>query len=356
MAVGEHEAVPVGPRRVRGVVLHRPGCRARGPAVPAPSPCPGGRSWRAAGRPWRTRGRGRSPWSSTSGGSSAGIGGDPTQRPPVASVSSRHECADGRPRAIAWGLALVTGGSRGIGAATAVALAVAGWDLVVSYREPRRRRRGGRPAMRRGREGRRPPSPPTCRRRTASRRCSAPSTTSTGGSTCSSTTPGSCRRAGPVVSYDAERLDAVLRLNVVGAFLAAAEAVRRMSMSSGGDGGVDRQRLVARAPCSAAPAIRRLRGEQGGRRRAHRGARRRGRQGGHPCRRRPSGPDRDGDPRARAARAPRVDAAARPAGSRRGGRRGDRLARLARGLVRHRHVAGRRRRPLTPRLRPAAAG
>ena len=44
--------------------------------------------------------------------------------------------------------------------------------------------------------------------------------------------------AGPVASYTAERLDAVLRLNVVGAFLAAGEAVRRMSTSTGGDGGV----------------------------------------------------------------------------------------------------------------------
>ena len=44
--------------------------------------------------------------------------------------------------------------------------------------------------------------------------------------------------AGPVSSYAAERLDAVLRLNVVGAFLAAGEAVRRMATSTGGDGGV----------------------------------------------------------------------------------------------------------------------
>ena len=44
--------------------------------------------------------------------------------------------------------------------------------------------------------------------------------------------------AGPVSSYTAERLDAVLRINVVGAFLAAGEAVRRMSTATGGDGGV----------------------------------------------------------------------------------------------------------------------
>ena len=44
--------------------------------------------------------------------------------------------------------------------------------------------------------------------------------------------------AGLVASYTADRIEAVLRLNVVGAFLAAGAAVRRMSTANGGDGGV----------------------------------------------------------------------------------------------------------------------
>jgi NAD(P)-dependent dehydrogenase (short-subunit alcohol dehydrogenase family) len=44
--------------------------------------------------------------------------------------------------------------------------------------------------------------------------------------------------AGTVDSYTPDRLDAVLRLNVVGAFLAAGAAVRRMATDRGGSGGV----------------------------------------------------------------------------------------------------------------------
>jgi len=40
-----------------------------------------------------------------------------------------------------------------------------------------------------------------------------------------------------VADLDAERIDRILRVNVLGAFLCAREAVRRMARSRGGDGG-----------------------------------------------------------------------------------------------------------------------
>lgn len=43
---------------------------------------------------------------------------------------------------------------------------------------------------------------------------------------------------GPVADMDAARIEQVLQVNVLGAFLCAREAVRRMARSRGGDGGV----------------------------------------------------------------------------------------------------------------------
>jgi NAD(P)-dependent dehydrogenase (short-subunit alcohol dehydrogenase family) len=135
------------------------------------------------------------------------------------------------------GLAMVTGGSRGIGAATATALAAAGWDVAITYRE----RSDAADAV-----------VEACRgvgRRAAAIRADLASAddleaafaavdTAWGRLDLLVNNAGVVSPAGTVSTYTAERVERVLRINVVAAFLAAGAAVRRMSTVAGGRGGV----------------------------------------------------------------------------------------------------------------------
>jgi NAD(P)-dependent dehydrogenase (short-subunit alcohol dehydrogenase family) len=135
------------------------------------------------------------------------------------------------------GVALVTGASRGIGAATATALAAAGWDVAVSYRE----RADAAAAV-----------VSECRaagRRAAALRADLASPDGVvvvfdsvdatfGRLDLLVNNAGVVSPAGPVSTYTASRLERVLQINVVAAFLAAGAAVRRMSTAAGGRGGV----------------------------------------------------------------------------------------------------------------------
>lgn len=134
-------------------------------------------------------------------------------------------------------VALVTGGSRGIGAAAVLALAADGYDVALSYRERRdaaegvvdRCRRLGRRAVAVAADLAEPE---------AVEPMFAAATDALGRLDLLVNNAGIVSPAGLVQSYSAERLERVLRVNVTSAFLAAGAAVRRMSTVNGGDGGV----------------------------------------------------------------------------------------------------------------------
>lgn len=134
------------------------------------------------------------------------------------------------------GVLVITGASRGIGAATARAAAKAGWDLCLNYR------RSGAPAEAIATEaralGRRVALVPGDMAQEEDvlrlfQACDAQLGPCAGLVNNAGIT-GPARR---VADLDLATLRAVMELNVVGAILCAREAVRRMSTKAGGKGG-----------------------------------------------------------------------------------------------------------------------
>jgi NAD(P)-dependent dehydrogenase (short-subunit alcohol dehydrogenase family) len=135
------------------------------------------------------------------------------------------------------GVVLITGGSRGIGAASAVALAADGWDVGINYRT--RADDAARVVKACEELGRRAIAVQAdVVEPEQIERLFDTVTGDLGPIGAVINNAGIVSPAGRVAEYDAERLDRVFRINSISAFLVAGAAVRRMSTAYGGSGGV----------------------------------------------------------------------------------------------------------------------
>lgn len=131
----------------------------------------------------------------------------------------------------------MTGGSRGIGAAAAVALAEDGWDVGLSYRS--RSDEAAKVVAACEKLGRRAIAAQADVAEAAEiERLFDVVTAELGPIGAVVNNAGVVSPAGRVADYDVERLERVFRINTIGAFLVAGSAVRRMSTERGGQGGV----------------------------------------------------------------------------------------------------------------------
>jgi NAD(P)-dependent dehydrogenase (short-subunit alcohol dehydrogenase family) len=138
---------------------------------------------------------------------------------------------------VARGVALVTGGSRGIGAATAVALAEDGWDVGISYRT--RAHEAAEVVAACEAIGRRAVAVQADVAEAGDiERLFETVSDELGQIGAVINNAGIVSPSGRVADYDIERLERVFRINTIGAFLVAGAAVRRMSTARGGNGGV----------------------------------------------------------------------------------------------------------------------
>ena len=134
------------------------------------------------------------------------------------------------------GVLLITGASRGIGAATAVRAAARGYDVCVNYRQ--NEAAAGRvvdAVVRAGRRGIAVAADVAVEADVM--RLFATVDERLGRLTALVNNAGILEQQGRVEDFDAARLGRVFAANVTGAFVCAREAVRRMSTAHGGAGG-----------------------------------------------------------------------------------------------------------------------
>jgi NAD(P)-dependent dehydrogenase (short-subunit alcohol dehydrogenase family) len=133
------------------------------------------------------------------------------------------------------GVAVVTGGSRGIGAATARLLARRGWDVCIGYR--RDAAAAGAVVDSCKAAGARAMAVPGDVASPSDMAALFAGADDLGPVTALVNNAGTVAPAARLDELSGERIERMLAVNVIGAFLCAGEAVRRMSTRHGGPGG-----------------------------------------------------------------------------------------------------------------------
>ena len=157
---------------------------------------------------------------------------------------------------------LVTGASRGIGAATAVLAAERGYDVAIGYRQDsdaaeivagQVRDRGARAVT----------IPGDVANEADVESMFATVDAELGTIAVLVNNAGTLERQMRVDEMTAERIERILRVNVLSVFLCCRAAVRRMSTRYAGAGGAHRERLLHRVPDRRRRRVRGLRGVEG---------------------------------------------------------------------------------------------